>query len=429
MIISASRRTDIPAFHSEWLMNRLRAGYCLVRNPVYRPVVYRVDLSRTNVDCLVFVTKNPAPLEPHLREIASMGHMYMFEVTITPYGKDLEPNVPPSAEVCESFRRISERIGKDRCLWRYDPILLNRYISPEYHRRKFELLCKELEGYTDRCIFSFVDLYSKLLGKEDLFRSLSHDEMDTIASYMKPVADRYGIELTYCCAHYDLSSHGIEPRGCIDGRQMRRLNIPYEEMSTPLRDGCRCVKNIDIGEYDTCPHDCLYCYANRAKGEERGNRTYDPEAEMLYGGLEEGDTVVDLKGRSDHRLSDYFDYTQYGDVGKNLRRSLRFRLLFLRQLPLHPLLREQHGVHERHPNDLDHDGCGDGHHRGSEEGRVGGEHACAQGERDPLVLIRYHEDVGHPRGPVDAHPLLHELGGEAEADVAEGGDGHEDRQY
>lgn len=94
MIISASRRTDIPAFHSEWMMNRLRAGYCLVRNPVYRPLIYRIDLTRTNVDCLVFVTKNPAPMIPHLGEIASMGHMYMFEVTVTPYGRDLEPNVP-----------------------------------------------------------------------------------------------------------------------------------------------------------------------------------------------------------------------------------------------------------------------------------------------------------------------------------------------
>lgn len=164
-----------------------------------------------------------------------------------------------------------------------------------------------------------MDIYSKLIGKEDMFRSPSHAEMDAIVQRMKPIADRYGIELTYCCPHYDLTKHGIEPRGCIDGRQMRRLNIPYEEMDTPLRDGCRCVRNIDIGEYDTCPHDCLYCYANKAKGAERAARVYDPASEMLGGRPEDGDQIVELRGRSEHRLSDFFDYTQYGDVRGRFR--------------------------------------------------------------------------------------------------------------
>lgn len=327
MIVSASRRTDIPAFHSEWLMNRLRAGYCMVRNPMYDSLVYRVDLSRRNVDALVFVTKNPAPIVPYLREIGSMGHMSVFEVTITPYGKDLEPNVPPKADVAESFREISDRLGADRCLWRYDPILVNGYIGTEYHRRKFELLCRELEGYTNRCIFSFVEVRNKLLGRENLFRTPTHAEMDSIVDAVKPVADRYGIELTYCCPHYDLSPHGIEPRGCIDGRQMMRLGIPFEEMSTPLREGCRCVKNIDIGAYDTCPHDCVYCYANRTKGEARHERTYDPESEILFGEVTARDEVVNLKGREIPRLTDFFEYTQYGDVGKSVRRP-RYPLPF-----------------------------------------------------------------------------------------------------
>ncbi len=316
MIISASRRTDIPAFHTEWLMNRLRAGYCLVRNPIYHPLVYKIDLTRKNVDCLVFVTKNPAPIIPHLREIGSMGHMYMFEVTITPYGKDLEPRVPAKADVAESFREISDRIGADRCLWRYDPILLNdRYLGVDYHRRKFELLCRELEGYTRRCIFSFVDIHDKLIGKENFFRSVSNREKDLLAQSLKEIADRHDIELTYCCPKYDLSKWGIEARGCIDGRQMSRIGVPYEEMSNPLRDGCRCVKNIDIGAYDTCPHDCLYCYANKAKGEARAGRTYDPESEILYGGIGEKDQIVELKGKDLPRLDDFFDYTQYGGAG------------------------------------------------------------------------------------------------------------------
>ena len=144
--------------------------------------------------------------------------------------------------------------------------------------------------------------------------------MDALAQAMKPIADKYGIELTYCCSHYDLTKWGIEPRGCIDSRQMRRLDVPFEEMSTPLRDGCRCVKNIDIGAYDTCPHDCMYCYANRTKGDARGSRTYDPESEILYGTISESDQIVDLKGRDVPRIDEFFDYTQYGDVGKQIRR-------------------------------------------------------------------------------------------------------------
>lgn len=319
MLICVSRRTDIPAFHAEWFMNRVRAGYCLVRNPIYRPVVYRVDLTRKNVDAFIFITKDPRPMMPYLKELGSMGYMYTFQVTITPYGKDIEPGVPFKADIADAFKELSARIGKDRIAWRYDPIILNDRIDVEYHRRKFGLLCRELEGYTDRCIFSFVDMYGKLSGRKDL-RSVSHKEMDDLAQALAPIAAEHGIRLTYCCARRDLSAYGIEPAGCIDRRQMISLGIPFEELDTPLREGCRCVKNIDIGAYDTCDHGCVYCYANKADPEERSRRIYDPEAEMLFGTLESGDEIVELKGRSEPRLSDFFEYTQYGDVGKQIRR-------------------------------------------------------------------------------------------------------------
>lgn len=320
MIISASRRTDIPAFHMEWMMNRLRAGYCLVRNPMVTNVVYRIDLDPKNVDAIVFVTKNPAPAVPYLREIASMGHLALFQVTITPYGKDIEPGVRSKADVVDAFRSISERIGADRMVWRYDPVILNDTFNLNYHRRKFELLCRELEGYTDRCTFSFLEMYGKLQGRRDVLRSVTHDEMDAMAEMMVPIAERYGMTLSYCCAKYDLSRWGIEPRGCIDRQMMRRLGIPFEESNTPLREGCRCVRNIDIGSYDTCMHNCVYCYANHADGSVRSVKQYDPEGEMLYGRLEEGDTVVPLQGRDVPRLDDYFDYTQYGDIRRQILR-------------------------------------------------------------------------------------------------------------
>ena len=320
MLVSVSRRTDIPAFHMEWFMNRLRAGYCLVRNPMVRNVVYRLDLTPQNVDALVFVSKNPAPLVPYLREIASMGYLTLFQITITPYGKDLEPGIRSKADVADAFREISDRVGADRMVWRYDPIILNDRIDLEYHRRKFELLCRELEGYTHRCIFSFLEMYGKLQQHRSTLRSITHEEMDAMAEMMVPIAERYGMKLSYCCAKYDLSRWGIEPMGCFDRQEMRRLDIPFEEMNSPLREGCRCVKSIDVGSYDTCLHNCLYCYANRADGTDRTEKTYDPESEMLYGKLEEGDTVIPLKGREIPRLDDYFEYTQYGDVSRYIMR-------------------------------------------------------------------------------------------------------------
>jgi len=311
MIICASRRTDIPAFHAEWLMNRLRAGYVLVRNPVCRNLVYQVDLTRCNVDCLVLISKDPRPLLPYLTEIARMGYMTIFQITITPYGRDLEPSVPFKADVADAFKDISDRVGVDRMIWRYDPIILNDYLDVAYHRRKFDMLCRELEGYTHRCTFSFVDMYGKLGQYGNRLRAVTNAEMDAMGAMMVPIATAHGMRLSYCCAHHDLSRFGIEPRGCIDRQQMEVLGIPYQELDKPLRDGCRCVKNIDIGAYDTCAHGCVYCYANAADPAVRSQRVYNPAGELLWGAVTSADQVVVLDGRKDARISDYFDYKQY----------------------------------------------------------------------------------------------------------------------
>lgn len=306
MIVCASRRTDIPAFHSEWLMNRLRAGYAMVRNPLHRNVVNRVDLTRSNVDCLFFVTKDPRPLEGHLREIGAMGHMYVFHVTLNPYGRDLEPGVPFKADINDSCVRISERIGRDRMVWRYDPVVFNNRHDLEYHRRKFDLLCREASRWTDRCMFSFVSMYGKLGTFEDsgILRQVSRREMEAFAKMASKISMEYGISLGQCCGGIDLSGYGIDDRGCLDREWMNSLNIPYESQSRQLRDGCRCVKSIDIGQYDTCMHDCVYCYANRVDAHYRGTKVYDPHSEMLWGQVTSRDTVVDTRSRDCMRLDD-----------------------------------------------------------------------------------------------------------------------------
>ena len=307
MIVSASRRTDIPAFHSEWMMNRLRAGYALVRNPVSRTTVHRVDLSRENVDCIVFMTKDPGPMERHLGEIARMGHTALFQVTITPYGRDLEPGVRFKADINDCCVRISERIGRDRMTWRYDPVILSGRISPEYHRRKFAMMCAEASGWTDRCVFSFVDVYGRLLGLEEagVIGRVPPAEMDSFARYASRVAADHGTSLSCCCGTRDLSRFGIEPRGCLDRGTMRSLGIPYETGRPSPREGCLCVGSVDNGEYDTCMHGCVYCYAGHRDADPSRRRLYSDDTELLWGAVMPRDTVTDLPGRDATRLSDY----------------------------------------------------------------------------------------------------------------------------
>jgi hypothetical protein len=307
MIICASRRTDIPAFHSEWLMNRIREGYALVRNPVAKNVVYKVDLSRRNVDLMLLMTKDPRPMIPFLEELEEMKMNIGFQVTITPYGKDIEPGVPDKADIAEAFRTISKTIGKERMIWRYDPVILNDKFDLRYHQRKFEVLCTELSGYTDRCIFSFVEERDKLKGSfaNGKLRNTSSEEADEIGRILSGIAHDNGIELSLCCSEYDLSKYGISARGCIDKEQMNALGVPYEELQIPIRDRCKCVRNIDIGEYDTCDHDCIYCYANRTPGGVRRQKQYDPNNEMLFGTLRRSDVIVELSSSKNSKITDF----------------------------------------------------------------------------------------------------------------------------
>lgn len=306
MIVSASRRTDIPAFHSEWFMNRLRAGYAMVRNPVSRNVVHKVNLSRSNVDCIVFMTKNPMPMEDCLREISVMGHMYLFQVTLTPYGRSIEPNVPSKADISDCCVRIADRIGRDRMVWRYDPVAFGSRMSLDYHRRKFTMLCGEASLWTDRCVFSFLDMYGKL-GSDFPLRPPTRSEGMEFMRMAVKVAEDHGLMLSHCCGD-SMGIVGISGRACLDRETFRSLNIPYELSDNHLREGCRCVRSIDIGDYDTCLHDCTYCYANKPLNGIRMNRVYNPLSEMLYGTVSENDMVVEIKGRDACRLDDISKY-------------------------------------------------------------------------------------------------------------------------
>lgn len=307
MIVCASRRTDIPAFHSEWFMGRLRSGHALVRNPVADNVVYDVSLRRQDVDCLYFMSKDPRPMEKHLAEISDMGYEMLFHITINPYGDEMEPNVPDVKDIMDSFCRISSLIGSGRMIWRYDPVIFSERYDISFHEEAFERICSGLEGYTGRCVFSFLSEYEKLAHQysSKMLRRVSEDEMRSFCSSIPKIAGRHSIKVTSCCIDRDLSGYGIERKACLDADHLRSLNIPFDEKNVPTRKDCLCLKSIDIGMYDTCRHDCLYCYANSADGRKRRVMSFDPGNEMLFGSVSDKDRIIRIGYRSNTRLSDW----------------------------------------------------------------------------------------------------------------------------
>lgn len=277
----------------------------MVRNPIKRDVVYNIDLRPENVDTILFMTKDPTPMVKHIDELSEMGMNFSFQVTITPYGKDIEPGVQRKKKIIDSFKNISEIVGKDRMIWRYDPIILNDDIDIEYHREGFSYLLNELHGYTERCVISFIDIYDKFRELGSSLRNVGTNEMISIGGMLSFISKDSGIGISQCSAGTDLSLQGISNTACISREYMREMNIPYEEFTTPLRDGCTCVKNIDIGEYDTCGHDCIYCYANKTSKTSRSRKTYDSNGEMLFGNVGTDDKVIKLSSRPARRITDY----------------------------------------------------------------------------------------------------------------------------
>jgi hypothetical protein len=272
MIISASRRTDIPAFYSRWFFNRLKAKYVDVANPFNPNQVRRVNLKPEDVDAIVFWTRNSRPILKYLSEIDRLGYGYYFLYTITGYPKELEENLPSLEAAIRTFKELSNRIGPKRVIWRYDPIILSSITDREYHRHNFERIASGLSGHTKRVIISFVDIYKKVRRK---IRKLSDEKgiewydiesqnAAKLAADLKEIAGSHGFEIQSCAEDIDLSSSGIIPGKCIDNELINvlfDLNLPYKK-DPHQRKRCLCTRSVDIGAYDTCGYRCVYCYAN-----------------------------------------------------------------------------------------------------------------------------------------------------------------------
>ncbi|MGI6256351.1 MAG: DUF1848 domain-containing protein [Acutalibacter sp.] len=302
MILSVSRRTDIPAFFTPWFFRRLEEGYVLVRNPRNPHQVSRVELNPDAVDGMVFWTKNPLPLLDKLDRLAD--YTYYVQFTLTPYGPDVEPGVPSKSKVgIPTFQRLSEALGSDRVIWRYDPIFLSCRYTVEYHIRYFEELARRLSPYTKKCVISFLDLYRKIqrnmapLELQELTPSLQ----DTLAGTLAGIAHSYGLEMETCAEDIDLEKYGIHHGRCVDDRLFSRL------LGRPLLVGkdrnqrreCGCVESIDIGAYSTCRNGCRYCYANFSATSVAANlEHHDPSSPLLLGHVGPEDKVTSRRMES-----------------------------------------------------------------------------------------------------------------------------------
>ena len=299
MIINTGQRTDIPAFYADWFVNRLKAGFVLVRNPYNPRSVTRYRLSPEVVDLIGFCTKNPAPMLPHLDLLRPYGQYWY--VTITPYGKEIEPGVPDKREVLDSFRRLSDIVGPDRMGWRYDPVFISGEYPAERHIRAFEYMAQTLSGYTRTAVISFVDLYEKTKRNFPEVRPVTAEQRLLLGKAFVEIAGQYGMTLRPCGEGDELAPFGADCSGCMTVAMYeqalgRRLKVPK---TAPARKECACYLGGDIGAYNTCGHLCRYCYANYDAATVRKNlAAHDPESPLLIGHLEPGDQVHEAKQES-----------------------------------------------------------------------------------------------------------------------------------
>ncbi|MDO4466275.1 MAG: DUF1848 domain-containing protein [Bacillota bacterium] len=297
MLLQTGQRTDIPAFYSQWFMNRIRQGYVLVRNPYYPKTVLKYKIDPEHVEILGFCTKNPHPMLPYLDEL-SLYHQFWF-VTITSYGKDIEPNVPNKKQILEDFKILSKKLGKQCIVWRFDPIFISERYSISYQLHAFETIAKELCGYTQTVVISFIDLYDKVKRNFPEVREVNKEDRLFLGKEMIRIAHKYGMEVKTCAEGRELEVFGANCDGCTTKETLEKalhltLDVPVSK--TNGRKECSCLIAGDIGEYNTCMHFCRYCYANYSRERVLENyKKHDPDSPLLIGHVQKEDVIKEAQ--------------------------------------------------------------------------------------------------------------------------------------
>ena len=299
MILNTGLRTDIPGFFSEWFYNRIEEGFVYVRNPYAKNQIYSYRLDPELIDCIIFCTKNPKPMFENLEKIDKFNQYW--HITITPYEKEIEPNVPPMNDVLESFKYLSKKLGKENVTLRYDPIFINEKYTLEKHIESFEYIINSLSGYTTEAIISFIDLYEKTKRNFPKAIEVTKDERLKLGKEFAQIGKKNNITIKTCVEGSELDKFGIDSSGCMTKEVIERainknLNVPKQK----ARNGeCYCLLNNDIGEYNTCGHGCLYCYANSNKRLVKRNlKLHDPKSPILIGEIKEDDIIKEMKQKS-----------------------------------------------------------------------------------------------------------------------------------
>lgn len=294
MIINTGGRTDTVQYYTNWLLKRLDEGYVLSRNPLFPKKVSRYELTPEKVDCLVFCSKNYAPILPHIAKIAARFPVYCH-YTITGYGNNIEPGVPCVDENMKTLIALSEIVGKAKVAWRYDPVLLTREYTITRHLETFERIAKVLSPHIDRCVFGFVEMHKNLQINMPEIIPLCSSDMDKLARGLSAIAAKYGIHIQTCGKNGDYTRYGIHASGCITLNILGSANgLSFRKLKhNGTRPGCHNIGTRDIGAYNTCLNGCKYCWANPNPQKARENyKLHDPNSPLLLGHLNPDDTVL-----------------------------------------------------------------------------------------------------------------------------------------
>ncbi len=290
-ILNVSGRTDIVAFYSKWFINRINEGFFDVRNPFYHNLVNRIYLE--DIDLFVFCTKNPLPIIPYLDKI---NKPIYFQVTLTSYNKDIEPNLPDKRLIIEGIKEISKKLGKNNVVLRYDPILLNDKYDINYHIKAFDKLLSSLKGYISEVIVSFIDDYKNVRKNEkelNYKKELSESDYEKIGLNFSKIALKYNVNIKTCGETRTLWEYGFNVGDCVSKEKAYELTGKKYPLWPVRKDkNCHCVKMIDIGFYNTCLHLCKYCYANFSEDEVKTNyQNHYDDSTMLIGRLNDNDII------------------------------------------------------------------------------------------------------------------------------------------
>ena len=291
MILFASGRTDIPAFYSNWFINRVKAGFVDVRNPFNQKLVSRIYFS--DVDMIMFCSKNPLPM---INKLDTLNVPVLFHVTITPYSKDVEPNIPDKRLIIEGVKKLSLVLGIDNVVVRYDPIFLSDKYNVDYHIKAFDKLCKNLNGYVNKIIVSFMDEYKNVRSNKNIlkYRAFTREDYKKIGEAFSKSAHDNGMSVQTCFEDEDLTQYGFVKGECLShelayiltGKKFKSSNVRKEKK-------CECVQMVDIGDYNSCMHMCKYCYANYDEKVVSSNfeRHDDNSSSLLIGSIQSDDVI------------------------------------------------------------------------------------------------------------------------------------------